>query len=178
MRSRRTNQRRAGGFTIVELVFTILIAAVILGIGIPSFRTMIHSNRLVTQNNEVVAAMQFARSLSITRNQPITLCRTDDEDDVDCAATSGEWEFWIVRDPANEVLRRGVLPSYSDTISFNSDLTDDTMVFGTDGIARTGGAVVNNTITVCSTEMNENNVRTITVGAGSRVSTVKSTGGC
>jgi type IV fimbrial biogenesis protein FimT len=165
----RINKNRAGGFTLMELMFTIAVAGILAAVAVPSFRTMMASNRLVTQANEIVGAVQFARSQAITRNGAMTLCRTDAEDDDECAGSSDEWEF---------VLRRGALPSHSGTMLFGSDLATDEVVFGADGFARVAGVPANNEFTLCSTVLTDNNMRTITLGAGSCVSTQKSTGSC
>ncbi len=48
--------RRARGFTLIELMITIVIASILLAIGVPSMRNMIHQNRLSGSVNEFVAA--------------------------------------------------------------------------------------------------------------------------
>ena len=174
----RTKSNRAGGFSLMELMFTIAVAGILAAVAVPSFRTMMASNRLVTQANEIVGAVQFARSQAITRNAAMTLCRIDAEADTECAGSSDEWEFWMVVDGADNVLRRGALPSHNGTMLFGSDLATDEIVFGADGFARVAGAPANNDFTICSTVLTENNMRTIRLGAGSRVSTQKSTGSC
>ena len=47
------------GFTLMELIITVAIAAIVLAIGVPSFQEMMRSNRLATQTNELVAAMNL-----------------------------------------------------------------------------------------------------------------------
>jgi type IV fimbrial biogenesis protein FimT len=180
MQRSTTNPRsRAGGFTIIELMFTITLAGVILAIGIPSFQTIIASNRLTSQTNEMVSAIQFARSEAITRNTAVTFCRANFEASTNCAGGAGQWNFFIVRTATGTVLRRGPLPNYNGSVSVNSDLTADIAVFSPDGLGRTGGALINNrTFTVCSTGVSDRNIRTVTIGAGSRLSTEKSTGTC
>lgn len=170
---------RHRGFTIMELMFTVSIAAILMAVAVPSFRTMIANNRLVTMSNELVSAVSFSRSEAIRGNVPVTLCRAATAASTNCVTSTGAWRFWIVRNSAGTVLRRGELPDYGGLMSFSSDLTLDAVAFGADGVARTGGVVVNdNTFTICSTQVSENNARTITLGAGSRVSTEKSTETC
>ena len=50
------------GFTLVELMVTIVILAILTMAAIPSFSRLFTSNRLATQTNEFKAALQSARS--------------------------------------------------------------------------------------------------------------------
>jgi len=168
---------RAGGFTLIELMITLAVAAVLLAVGVPSFNQMIIANRLATQANEIVGAVTLARSEAIKRNASITLCRADgDDEDAECVDGAGDWENWIVVNAAGTILQRGVVNTYGGTFVVTSTLGTDQVVFGPDGLARTDDAIiatdaVNNQILVCSTRLDENNQRLITLGAGSRVTT-------
>ncbi|PKM34904.1 MAG: general secretion pathway protein GspH, partial [Gammaproteobacteria bacterium HGW-Gammaproteobacteria-10] len=50
------------GFTLIELMMTIAIGAIILTLGIPSFMETIRSNRLTTRTNELLTSLNLARS--------------------------------------------------------------------------------------------------------------------
>ena len=62
---------RADGFTLVELLITLVIAGLLLALAVPSFRNMMLSNRLNTSANAVVNALSLARSEAIKRNQEV-----------------------------------------------------------------------------------------------------------
>ncbi len=53
------------GFTLIELLVVVAIIAITLGIGLPSFQSVIASNRLTASANDMVVALQIARSESI-----------------------------------------------------------------------------------------------------------------
>lgn len=92
--------RVAQGFTLIELMITISIAAILLAVGIPSMRDMIQQNRLTGNVNEFVAANMLARSEAIKRGSPVTLCRAvNAESGSDaCSTAGGGWETgWVVR---------------------------------------------------------------------------------
>ncbi|NMG03320.1 GspH/FimT family pseudopilin [Azoarcus taiwanensis] len=67
--------KKVRGFTLIELMIAITVLAVLLGIGVPSFRSIIQNNRATSTTNDVVAAFQVARSEALKRRQNVTVCR-------------------------------------------------------------------------------------------------------
>jgi type IV fimbrial biogenesis protein FimT len=65
--------KNARGFTLVELMTTMVLMAVVLVVGIPSFQRIFESNSTTTQANEVIAAMNLARSEAIRRGANVTV---------------------------------------------------------------------------------------------------------
>ncbi len=67
--------QRRQGYTLTELIVTIAIASVVLGMAIPSFASLIQNNRLTTSLNTLGATLSYARSEAIKRNQSIVICK-------------------------------------------------------------------------------------------------------
>lgn len=175
----RHTPRRASGFTLIELLITISVAGLLLAIAVPSFNDLIVGNKLTTQTNAMIAAINIARSEAIKRNRSISLCRAEQADSADCAAASGNWGHWMVRTNTGTVVQRGVVNNYAGTLVVQSTLTADQVVFGSDGLARTNNVLVTNqTLRVCATNSAADNIRQVTLGRGSRLSTATLTGGC
>jgi type IV fimbrial biogenesis protein FimT len=65
--------RRIRGFTLVELMVTLSIAAVLLAVGVPPFSRLIANNRMATQTNELVGALNLARAEAVRRGQPVSI---------------------------------------------------------------------------------------------------------
>ena len=65
--------RKRNGFTLVELLITIAVAAILLTIGVPSFQYAMQSSRIATQTNELVTGLQTARGEAVRRNREVTL---------------------------------------------------------------------------------------------------------
>jgi len=68
--------RRARGFTLIELLVTLVVMAILVTIAAPSFSRLIASNRLTSQTNEFILALNLARSEATRRGQPVTLLAT------------------------------------------------------------------------------------------------------
>jgi len=80
------------GFTILELMIAVALLAIFLALALPSFRAAIQNNRLAAQSNDLITALQMARSEAIKRSAPVSLCASSDQ-----ATCSGSWaDGWIV----------------------------------------------------------------------------------
>lgn len=156
--------RGAQGFTLLELMAVVAVIAITLTLGVPSFISIINGNRLTAQANELVAALQIARSEAIRSNRPVRLCRT--ENGTSCAS-AGRWNRWIVLSAANEVLRDASSRSPVQISSGQSEI-----VYAANGLARaSAGGLLTNTFTVCiPASRPEQNRRLVQLAAGSRVS--------
>lgn len=171
--------KSASGFTLIELLITIALASILLAIAVPSFNNFVVNSRLVAQTNSIVAAINFTRSEAIKRNTSISLCRASSDTATSCETTAGTWQYWIVRTPAANVVRRGSINTYGNTIVVRSTLTSDEATFSSEGRVLTGGALVNNQqISVCTTSQSENNIRQIVLGSASRITLKTEDGGC
>jgi prepilin-type N-terminal cleavage/methylation domain-containing protein len=63
-----------GGFTLIELMFTVVVLAVLLAIGIPNFRDFLRNSRMAAQANDLLSGINLTRSEAVKRRAPVTLC--------------------------------------------------------------------------------------------------------
>jgi len=91
---------KSAGFTIVELMLTLVILSIVLGIGLPNFMEFIKNNRLISQINQTTSMLAFARSEAAKRpNTTITLCGSSNTTDATPACNTSNWESgWIIFD--------------------------------------------------------------------------------
>lgn len=65
--------KRQKGFTLIELMITLVVLVISLSIGVPSFVTWIKNNRLNTASTTLAGTFQIARSEAVSRQTVITL---------------------------------------------------------------------------------------------------------
>ena len=179
---------RRRGFTLVELMVTLSVAAILLAIAAPSFDDAVGTSRLSGTVSELSSAVQLARSEAIRRNRRATLCRSDDGST--CSSGAGSWGGWIVfvdadssgqRDGTETVVKSGsfgsplqLLPSAAIT-ALNNRIT-----FRGDGIARNsdGFTLLNATLAVCVAAVRPaQNVREFNLAFGTRATLRQRDGG-
>jgi type IV fimbrial biogenesis protein FimT len=84
------------GFTLIELMVTVAMAAIVLAVGIPNFRNTIRENSYTSQANEFLGAINFARTEAVKRGTRVTMCKVKKADAKKCDA-SGAWnEGWVI----------------------------------------------------------------------------------
>lgn len=66
--------RHEQGFTLVEMVITLVVAAILFAVAIPSFNNLVNSNRLTTGANALIGALNTARMEAIKRNGSVQFC--------------------------------------------------------------------------------------------------------
>jgi|GEM_PF-7009092 len=67
------------GFTLIELLMTVSVMAIIATWAVPSFQTVMESNRVSTSANSLLSGLQLARSEASRRGGVVSVCALDDD---------------------------------------------------------------------------------------------------
>jgi type IV fimbrial biogenesis protein FimT len=87
----------AQGFTLIELIATMAITGTLLALAIPSFNSTITSSRLTSYANDLVSALNLARSEAVRGGSAVTVSHN---------GTPTHWESgWSVVDANGIILR-------------------------------------------------------------------------
>jgi type IV fimbrial biogenesis protein FimT len=144
-------ERRDTGYTMMELLMSLAIVAILAAIAIPSFKYVTSSNRIATEVNGLLGDMLFARSEAVKEGQSVTVCSSSDG--LNCSGSDNWQNGWIVfldtngdkvRQNSEAIVR--VQPAFSGTDSFvSSNPAFNAITYNRLGYAPTGSA---NTINV------------------------------
>jgi type IV fimbrial biogenesis protein FimT len=168
--ARPRRHARSRGFTLIELMVVLTIAALLFAIGVPMFRNAALGGRLSAAANNLLASIQLARSEAIKRNLPVTVCASSDG--ATCAGGGGWEQGWIVVDSGAVVIQKqaGLPDGYQMTQAGGTT----PIAFQPVGIGATTAA-----ITVCRDDPLGSQERVLTVrAAGYSHVTTTMTGVC
>lgn len=143
MKSFSSKAGQLSGFTLIELMIVISISAILLAIGIPSFRYVTSANRASSEINGLLGDMQFARAESIREGQTVSVCATINQ--ATCTGAGTSWTGgWIVfsdlngdgkKDPGEDILKLQKPLSNLDTLQTDQALTKNAVIFSREGFA-------------------------------------------
>jgi type IV fimbrial biogenesis protein FimT len=130
---------KESGFTLIELMITLTVVTILLATAVPYLGNFTKNNRLVTQTNDFVIAVQLARSEAVKRGINTIICPSSNQ--TSCSGNASDWQNgWLVFSDFN--LNGSLEPGAS------APLCEETE----DCLMRTGsGLSNNNTLTTTAT---------------------------
>jgi type IV fimbrial biogenesis protein FimT len=145
----------------VEMIMAVAVGAILLVIGIPSFRYVTNSNRIAAEINGLLGDMQFARSEAIKEGNPVTVCVSASGTACAAAGTTTWQSGWIVFsdlngnaavDAGDTILR--VQKPFSSTDTFVANNALSAVTFNREGY---GNGIANNTLIELHDSTNNHN---------------------
>ena len=150
----------AKGLTLVELLITVTVFIVMITIAVPSMSSFMRDARTASQLRTLVDAIAYARSESVTRNMPVSLCSTDNGST--CKVQNNLlWESgWIAFTDENQsgTLNTGetLLRVYqSQDTAYNLVAAVGSITFRSSGFLQGGPVVLNHKPSRCNAENKE-----------------------
>lgn len=87
---------KQSGFTLIELIVTMTIFAILMAIGVPSYQSITTSMRMSGEIDTLMGDLKFARSEAVKRGLNVSACPTAG---TPCSSTATDWSTgWIVYD--------------------------------------------------------------------------------
>lgn len=143
------NNRTNRGFTLLELLITIAIAAIVLVMALPSYQDTIERNRLKEAVESISADIKFARTEAIKQGANITfsvdnatwcygIAPGDDDEACDCTAAVGDADFCTIKVVAGDQFQDIGLTGNNATFEFRRGTVTD--------LAATPNAIISSTL--------------------------------
>jgi type IV fimbrial biogenesis protein FimT len=115
---------RNSGFTLIEMMVTVVLLAVLIAAVAPSFRGVILDNRAATQANALVSSLMLARSEAIKRNARVVICQSDSGATCDDSDWTTGWILWADTN-ADTVIDTGEIVQTQDKLASRFTLTPE-----------------------------------------------------
>lgn len=125
---------KSKGFTLTELMVTVMIGSIVLTMGIPEFREFSLNQRVQTSSHAFVRSLNMARQEAIKRGSPVGVCALNGTQ-----CNNGSWENgWVVFADDNQ---NGSFDPQADTVIYQQDgLADAIDMEGADNMVMFEGS--------------------------------------
>ncbi|WP_051023767.1 GspH/FimT family pseudopilin [Thiorhodovibrio frisius] len=91
-------RRAARGVTLIELMVTLAVAAILMTVAVPSFESVIKRNRAAGVTNQFMQSLRLARSEAVKRGRNVIVCpsKSTSGDSPTCDADAVWTDGWII----------------------------------------------------------------------------------
>lgn len=84
------------GFTLYELLVTVIVMGIILSLGVPNFLEFTRNNRMAATSNNLLAAFTLARTEAVKRKALVTVCSSLNAEAANPACGGTFADGWVV----------------------------------------------------------------------------------
>lgn len=166
------------GFSLVELIVTLSIVAILMASAVPAFFSLMAQNELSVATNAARGALMLARETAVLKGQPMSLCAG-----TPTGGCSGDWSVgqWLVfrdsnhsgdLDSGETVLEHGAVPGTAQggvTIGGNGPLRSALVYMPLGHAERVSGAFGAGRLRLCVAKDVAPNARELVISASGRV---------
>lgn len=152
-----TRTAKEGGFTLMEFLTTLAVAAVLAMVATPNLREFIRNGRLTSAANDMLHSLQVARAEAMKRRQNVVVCASTDPAAASPGCSSSGITGWVVfadangnwaHDTGENIIER---QAFDSTVHLVAD-QDHAVSFAASGFAAPAGAATPSTAIVMCDE--------------------------
>src|SRR5690606_20090807 len=86
------------GFTLAELLVTIAVGAIVLGIGVPSYTSFAKNANMVSASNSFLFDLHYTRDTAVTRNTRVVMCASTNGTSCNASSWATGWLVFVDMD--------------------------------------------------------------------------------
>jgi type IV fimbrial biogenesis protein FimT len=170
--------KRAAGFTLTEMLVVTAIVAILLGIGVPSYRSITNSYRLSSEVNGLLGDLMYARAEAIKEGNGVTVCASSNR--TSCSGAAAWQSGWILfsnpasppaANPASAAAILRVQGAFAGSDTFVSNTGVSAVTYNREGFATTAAGFPNTIIKLHDSTANAAWTRCLTISPQGLVAT-------
>ena len=162
---KQVDHKRLNGFTLIEMMITVALMAVVMAIAAPPLSDFIKNNRMTSVANNLVSAIILAKNEAVTRRRTVTITGNDDG-----------WTVSVIPLTTTTGVPIAQYSLDDDIVLRTSDNTINSITFTPDGFRDLTGTTTAFFFTVCSSDIT--NTRVVNVSTAGTTTVTKGTTGC
>lgn len=159
------------GFTLVELLIALAIAAILITLAVPGLQSFLQNNKIVSATNKLSASLNLARLEAVKRGVKVSVCPTANAAFTACGDNTQWSDGWIIfvdADNNNAIEGTDDLVKVAEALSNDATITSPSDIVSYDGSGFLIGA--NPSFSLTADGCTGNNARTISVSASGHLS--------
>jgi len=126
---------RLAGFTLFELMVAIGVAGILMAIAVPALRSFLQNDRLLTEQNQLVMSLNYARSEAIKEDASVWVCASSNG--TTCSGVANWTAGWLIVSSANPAQPIQVTSGLTNGDSLTEANAQAQVTFDSTGLAST-----------------------------------------
>ena len=168
--------QRAAGFTLTEMLVVTAIVAILLSVGVPSYRYITNSYRMSSEVNGLLGDLMYARAEAIKEGNWVTVCAS--ANNTSCSGAAAWQSGWIVfsnpangANPANAAAILRVQRPFGGSDTFVSNTGVSAVTYNREGFATTAAGFPNTIMKLHDSTSNAAWTRCLTISPQGLIAT-------
>jgi type IV fimbrial biogenesis protein FimT len=168
--------QRAAGFTLTEMLVVTAIVAILLSVGVPSYRYITNSYRMSSEVNGLLGDLMYARAEAIKEGNSVTVCASANS--TSCSGAAAWQSGWIMfsnpangANPANAAAILRVQRPFGGSDTFVSNTGVSAVTYNREGFATTAAGFPNTIMKLHDSTSNAAWTRCLTISPQGLIAT-------